>query len=315
MGETDVTFRHLLRGLPQPLLQLAFPGRGIVPLGPPLDPSVDRARQRTADSMFRVRDGRLEAAVHVEIEREWRPTLAARLFDYASAAVGATRLPVWTVLVLLRPGGRPPRDVGVYRIPGAGIGGDAFVYRYNVLPLWRFDARRMRADLGLVGAPFCVAMRGADEVLVRDLAEDVRADRGLAPRDRQTTMQLLYVVSAAILGTDAARRIFHMDSIIQDPNVQELIREWEDKGRAKGRAEGRAKGRAEGRLEGRLEGRAKGRAEEARKLLYKVLAARSFRITPTLRARIDDETDVAHLEAWLEAAVTARATADVFRAG
>ena len=110
-----------------------------------------------------------------------------------------------------------------------------------------------------------------------------------------------------------------MDSIIQDPNVQELIREWEDKGRAKGRVEGRAKGRAEGRAkgraEGRLEGRAKGRAEEARKLLYKVLAARSFRITPTLRARIDDETDVAHLEAWLEAAVTARATADVFRAG
>ena len=102
-----------------------------------------------------------------------------------------------------------------------------------------------------------------------------------------------------------------MDSIIQDPNVQELIREWEDKGRAKGRVEGRAKGRAEGRAEGR----AKGRAEEARKLLYKVLAARSFRITPAVRARVNGETDVARLEAWHEAAVTARAVADVFRAG
>jgi hypothetical protein len=45
-------------------------------------------------------------------------------------------------------------------------------------------------------------------------------------------MQLLYVVSAAILGSDTARRIFHMESIMQDPNVQELIHEWEDKGRA-----------------------------------------------------------------------------------
>jgi len=102
-------------------------------------------------------------------------------------------------------------------------------------------------------------------------------------------MQLLYVVSAAILGVDTARRIFHVESIIQDPNVQELIREWEDKGCAKGRA------------------------VEARLLLHKVLAARSFRVTEDVRARIDGEPDVARLESWLEAAVTARAIGDVFR--
>jgi hypothetical protein len=66
MGETDVTFRHLLRGLPRPILRLAFPRRKLEPLGP-FDPSVDRPRQRTADSLFRVRDGSAEAAVHVEI--------------------------------------------------------------------------------------------------------------------------------------------------------------------------------------------------------------------------------------------------------
>jgi hypothetical protein len=80
-------------------------------------------------------------------------------------------------------------------------------------------------------------------------------------------------------------RIFHVESIIQDPNVQELISEWEDKGRA----------------------------AEARLLLHKVLAARSFRLTPDVRARIDGEPDVTRLEAWLEAAVTARAIGDVFQ--
>jgi len=203
------------------------------------------------------------------------------------AAVTATRLPVSSVVVLLRPGGRPPRGTGVYRVPD--IGGDAFVFRYHVVPLWRLDARRMRAQLGLQGAPFCVAMQGADEGFVRSLAEEVRTDRRLAERDRQSTMQLLYVVSAAILGVDTARRIFHVESIIQDPNVQELISEWEDKGLVKGRA------------------------VEARLLLHKVLAARSFLVTEDVRARIDGELDVARLESWLEAAVTASAIGDVFR--
>src|SRR4051812_5795818 len=174
MGETDVTFRHLLRDLPQPILRLAFPRNRLVPLGP-LDPSVDKPRQRTSDNLFRVRHGAQEAAVHVEVEREWRTEIARRLFEYASSAMVATQLPVWSVVVLLRPGGRPPSGTGVYRIPG--IGGDVIQFRYQVVPLWRLDAHRMRMQLGLQGAPFCVAMRGADESFVRTLAEDVLADR------------------------------------------------------------------------------------------------------------------------------------------
>jgi hypothetical protein len=314
MGETDVTFRHLLRDLPQPILRLAFPRNRLVPLGP-LDPSVDKPRQRTSDNLFRVRHGAREAAVHVEVEREWRAEIARRLFEYASSAMVATRLPVWSVVVLLRPGGRPPSGTGVYRIPG--IAGDVIQFRYQVVPLWRLDAHRMRTELGLQGAPFCVAMRGADERFVRTVARDVLADRTLTERDRRSTMQLLYIVSAAILGSETARRIFHVESIIQDPSVQELIREWEDKGRAKGRSEGRTEGRAEGRTEGRAEGRTEGRTEgraaEARLLLHKVLAARSFAVTPDVRARIDGEPEITRLESWLEAAVTASSIGDVFR--
>lgn len=284
MGEIDITFRRLLRGLPRPILQLAFPRRELEPLGP-FDSSVDRPRQRTSDNLLRVRDGTGEVAVHVEIEREWRPTIQARLFEYASTAVVATGLPVWSVLVLLRPGGRPPRGTGVYRIPGAG--GDAFVFRYRVVSLWQLDARHMRSQLGLEGAPFCVAMRGADEDLVRSLADEVRTGPGLSGQARQTTMDLLYVVTAAILGSETARRIFHVESIMQDPNVQELRREWEDKGRA----------------------------HEARSLLYKVLALRSFLVTPDVQARIGGEADVDRLEAWHDAAVTAATIDDVFRNG
>jgi predicted transposase YdaD len=92
-----------------------------------------------------------------------------------------------------------------------------------------------------------------------------------------------------------------VESIMQDPNVQDLIREWEDKGRAKGLAEGRNEGRNEGR------------AEEARSLLLKVLAARSLPVSPDVRARIDSELDLARLESWIEAAVIAATIGDVFR--
>ncbi|HEX8108627.1 MAG TPA: hypothetical protein VF516_12925 [Kofleriaceae bacterium] len=306
MGETDITFRHLLRDHPQPILRLAFSRNRLTPLGT-LDPSVDKPMQRTSDNLFRVRHGAREAAVHIEVEREWRAEIPRRLFEYATSAMVATRLPVWSVVVLLRPGGRPPSGTGVYRIPGPG--GDVIQFRYRVVPLWRLDAHRMRKQLGVQGAPYCVAMRGADEAFVRTLAEDVRADRTQPQSDRQSTMQLLYIVSAAILGAETARRIFHMESIIQDPNVQELINEWKDVGRAEGRTEGRTEGRNEGRTEGRTEGR----AVEARLLLHKVLAARSFAVSSEVRTRIDGESDVSRLESWLEAAVTASSIDEVFR--
>ena len=70
-----------------------------------------------------------------------------------------------------------------------------------------------------------------------------------------------------------------------------------------------------GQVQGRVEGRVEGRATEARLLLHKVLTARAFPITQDVRARIDTESDVARLESWLEAAVTAGAIGDVFRDG
>jgi hypothetical protein len=132
-------------------------------------------------------------------------------------------------------------------------------------------------------------MLGADEELVRSLAEEVRTARGLAQRDRRATMQLLYIVSAVILGKKPAKRILQVKSIIQDPDVQDLVHEWE------------------------AEEYAEDRAEQARRFLHKVLAARSFSVTAHLRKRIDYEPDLARLESWFEAAVTARSIDDVFR--
>lgn len=106
-----------------------------------------------------------------------------------------------------------------------------------------------------------------------------------------------------------------MESIIQNADAQLLIREWQAKQFARGLAEVFTAGFTESFTKGFMEGVAQGRADEARLLLYKVLAVRSFLVTPDVRARIEGEPDAARLEVWLEAAVTARAVGDVLRDG
>jgi len=302
MGETDINFRRAIRNVPRPILRLVFPGRDLEPLGP-LDPSLDRSRERTGDNLFRVRNGGQETAIHLEIEHTWRPEMPARLFDYASSAAAATRLPLSSILLLLERGGTPPQGTGIFRVPD--VEGDAFVFRYHVLPLWQLDARLMRQQLGIEAGPFCVAMQGADEPFVASLVREALVDDSRGTPAAYDTLQLLWYLSATILGADAARRIFNMESIIRHPNVQRLLHDLKVEGIVEGRAEGRVEGRAEGQLEGRV--------EEARGLLRKVLMTRRLEVPQDLQECIDRERDIEQIRAWHDAAVTARAIADVFQ--
>jgi hypothetical protein len=72
-------------------------------------------------------------------------------------------------------------------------------------------------------------------------------------------------------------------------------------------------GRKEGRDEGRKEGRDEGRVIEARSMLRRVLARRALSVGAKESARIDDCTDLATLERWVEQAVAATSAADALR--
>lgn len=77
----------------------------------------------------------------------------------------------------------------------------------------------------------------------------------------------------------------------QDPSLQEFIRTWQDQGRTPWW------------IEGWIEGWMNGRLEEARRPLHRALAVCSVVVTADVPAQIDRETDVARLEAWIEAVV------------
>lgn len=132
MGDLDIHFRRLLRAQVQDFLRMAFPALHIEAIGPPIDPSVDRSRKLTADNLFHIRHAGGDSVVHIEVERDWRPSIPRRLFEYGAAAMTETQAPVASLVVLLRPGGAPPETVGTYRVPG--IEGDSVVFAFTCSP-------------------------------------------------------------------------------------------------------------------------------------------------------------------------------------
>ncbi|WP_437709975.1 Uma2 family endonuclease [Sorangium sp. So ce448] len=86
-----------------------------------------------------------------------------------------------------------------------------------------------------------------------------------------------------------------------------------EEGRELGREEGRQEGREAGREEGREAGRGEGILEGKRDALRRVLARRGLRLTKAAAAKISSCRSERELDRWLDRALVASATAEVFR--
>jgi len=80
------------------------------------------------------------------------------------------------------------------------------------------------------------------------------------------------------------------------------------------RDDGRVQGLVEGRVEGRAQGLVEGRLEHARDLLRRTLARRGLALDATQAAAIENCTDPATLDAWLERAHMVDSAAEALRA-
>ncbi|WP_437765043.1 Uma2 family endonuclease [Sorangium sp. So ce281] len=89
--------------------------------------------------------------------------------------------------------------------------------------------------------------------------------------------------------------------------------EGREQGREEGREQGREEGREAGREEGREAGREEGILEGKRDALRRVLARRGLRLTKAAAAKISSCRSERELDRWLDRALVASATAEVFR--
>jgi hypothetical protein len=96
-----------------------------------------------------------------------------------------------------------------------------------------------------------------------------------------------------------------------NPVLRSALQRATTKGLLKGRTEGVSEGYAQGQIEGEARGRAEGEAEGRARALLLVLEGRGLPMTEEQRAQIRVCADLALLEGWLVAALTAPSVAEL----
>jgi hypothetical protein len=147
---------------------------------------------------------------------------------------------------------------------------------------------------GCIGAIDLDTEDGQDLVL--------EAARQLPDASRRTCITLILAVAS-----EAARHA--MEAKMATPAYRnEFIESFVAQGKAEGIAEGKAEGIAEGKAEGIAEGEAKALASS----ITKLLARRHIHVDEKRVEQIRSCSDVNQLDAWFNAAVTARTADEVF---
>ena len=164
------------------------------------------------------------------------------------------KLPVWTVIVLLRPAADGPELTGVFEksFPGRGLN---LLFRYDVVRIWLEPPEKL-LTAGLSVLPLAPVSNVAPdqlEAVVRGVAERLKRE---ADPELMTT---LWTATTVLMGLRYPREqvqamikgvwgmIFGIRGIEESWVYQDIFA----KGKAEGEAEGEAKGRAEGKAEAR----------------------------------------------------------------
>ena len=202
---------------------------------------------------------------------------------------------VLSTLVMLRGAARETADRGEYRNSPAGVPFSNTVYLID-----RVYQRTVDELLARPGRFWTVFTPFARDASRESLPRAVQAARERAQSQDE------FVDLAAALAVMAAGSEYVGD-----------LQEWIMSTLGNGFVESSVlwqKALGKGRKEGREEGREEGRLVALRESLLTVLTARGLRVTEAQRARIEGAEDVAAIEAWLHAAVTAKTTGEALRA-
>ena len=186
--------------------------------------------------------------VHTEFLSGREPNYPQQAIWYNILLQHRHQVPIWTVLILLRPQADGPELTGVYESEVPGCGKNHW-FRYEVIRVWLEPPERLlRSGLPLLPlAPVSnVAAGGLREVLTA-VAGRLRAEAG--PESQRT----LWTATAILMGLRYPRE--QVEQLIEGVGKMILgIRGIEDSWVyqdifAKGRAEGEAKGRTEGQVD------------------------------------------------------------------
>jgi predicted transposase YdaD len=272
----DATLKHLLERHAADWLPLI----GKEPMGPVEAIDADLSTITTgADKVFRV-GSPVRWLLHLEMQASRDRDLASRILRYNVLLDYRHRLPVLSVVVLLRAEADGPDLQGIVRrqLPE---GNSYLEFRYQVVRIWQHAVEEILAG-GLGTLPLAPLSRGAAEDLpgvFQQLAR--RLDKEATADERDTLWLATYLLMGLRYPLDRTLQLFRgVQAMEESVTYQAII------------AEGRERGLAEGRAEGVLQGLKEGLIIQGRKHLG--------RIDHQTKAAIDAINDHDQLEKLVE---------------
>lgn len=242
-----------------------------------------------ADKVLRV-SAPQPAIAHVEIQTGPDRSLDGRTLLYNVLLRHRHQLPVWSVVILLRPQG-----------PSAILGGFSEVlgpenridFRYRLVRVWQVPAERL-----LSGGLGTVPLAPISALGTADLNEVVRrARQRLASETRGSELQDALTATRILMGLryprDLIDRLFSGETIMKESVIYQAIIE-------------------EGREEGLVEGRVKGRVEEAKEMLVRIGQRRLGKPAENVLAALAAMTDVQRIEAMGDRLMDANSWQELF---
>ncbi len=278
----DATMRELFEI--EPAAWLEFMG---IPVPDPslvqvIDSNVSTVTAET-DKVMRI-DGPEPWIVHAEFLSGRDLGYPGQCLWYNTLLERRHKVPVWSVLVLIRPAADGPELSGTFERSCPGRGRNHW-FRYDVVRVWREPPEKLLTG-GLPILPLApvsdVPMERLPEVLT-SVAERLRRE---APEDLR---KLLWASTLLLLCSRYPRE--QVEAMMEGITTMVLgIRGIEDSWLYQDiLAEGMTKGRAEGETKGRAEGRAEGLAEGLLRIGRKTLGPPDERATAALLAITDRE--------------------------
>jgi predicted transposase YdaD len=191
-----------------------------------------------ADKVFRIRAER-EYLLHLEMESSSSLEVPARLMRYNVLLRHQAGLPVYSILMLLRPAATASDQNGTYR--ATGIRGETIhEFRYNVLRVWEQSIESLLGG-GIAFTPLAML---TDEAAKDPAAAHARfRDRLNRESDFSEETREIYGLAAVLCGLrynrEAIEEMFMGGRNVLEDSViyQDLIQRGEKKGRVEGRVE------------------------------------------------------------------------------
>lgn len=275
--EYDATTKQLIESYPADWL--AFAGLPVpAGVGPKVVDAELSSITAAADKLIRV-GGAEPYLAHLELQSGADPSLDTRVLLYNVLARWRHRLPVRSVVVLLRPEAQSPRVSGRVLDVAAPDARLDFVYR--LVRAWEQPVESLLAGgLGtLPMAPVCVRTEPELMSVFRQIEQRLRRDA--APAVARELKAAAYIVAGLLHPPDVIDRVVTGVREMEESATYQAIL-------AKGKAQGKAEGKAEGT------------AEEARRIVLR-LGRRRFGQPPAhVVTVLDALTDVPQLEGMIE---------------